>query len=929
MVTTTKRLVGRDEELAALVQMLSAREELPAALVLEGEAGIGKTAVWQQGVKVGEELSYRVLTSRPALPEMQISFAGLRDLLDGFANELLPELAVPQRRALEVALLRREPGESRPDQGVVAAALLAGVRMLASGGPVLIALDDVQWLDEPTAFVLTFALRRLQQEQVAVLITTRMNGPDSASVLVGALAELLTRRIVLGGLSVGALHHLVHTRLGLTLARPMLQRLHETSGGNPFFALELARALQQREHGLAAGERLPVSGRLQELLDERLAALPPGVEDVLLVAAALSQPTLDLVERADVADARQRLDPAVESELIELDGKQIRFAHPLIASAVYSRASAERKRAVHRSLAGLVADPEERAFHLALATDKPDADVAAALAHAAEAARRRGAPQAAADLGDHALRLTPPEDVEAAHRRRLDAGAAYLEAGDTTRARQRFEEAAAVAAAGRRLAEALSRLARVHVFEGDRRQSAELCRRALTEVGDDLELRSEIEEGLAVSYYFLRENLSSAAAHARSAVEAARAVGESRALAEALAAQGLVDGLLGRASARTAFEEAVNLEQATTSLRVLRQPRYSESVYVMWSDDLLSARARFEALYGRALDRGDESSLPLILAHLSGIECTLGDWVSAHDRATTAYDVALQTVQLPHQAYALGARALVNAHLGRVEETRADAGEALRLTSVEPNSYGSASASAALALLELSLDDPAATHAALGLLVGRYEVEGVIEPGAQRFLADEIEALIGLGRSEEAARALARLEERAQRLERRSALAACARCRGLLAASGGDLEAALASFRDALTLNELLEMPFERARALLGLGATERRAKERRAARQTLEAALELFERLGAGLWAAQARTELQRIGGRAPARGELTAAEWRVAELVAQGRTNREVAAALFLTPRTVEGTLSRVYAKLGVRSRAELAHRWASRET
>jgi len=349
----------------------------------------------------------------------------------------------------------------------------------------------------------------------------------------------------------------------------------------------------------------------------------------------------------------------------------------------------------------------------------------------------------------------------------------------------------------------------------------------------------------------------------------------------------------------------------------------------MWSDDLLSARARFEALYGRALDRGDESSLPLILAHLSGIECTLGDWVSAHDRATTAYDVALQTVQLPHQAYALGARALVNAHLGRVEETRADAGEALRLTSVEPNSYGSASASAALALLELSLDDPAATHAALGLLVGRYEVEGVIEPGAQRFLADEIEALIGLGRSEEAAGALARLEERAQRLERRSALAACARCRGLLAASGGDLEAALASFRDALTLNESLEMPFERARALLGLGATERRAKERRAARQTLEAALELFERLGAGLWAAQARTELQRIGGRAPARGELTAAEWRVAELVAQGRTNREVAAALFLTPRTVEGTLSRVYAKLGVRSRAELAHRWASRET
>jgi DNA-binding CsgD family transcriptional regulator len=226
-------------------------------------------------------------------------------------------------------------------------------------------------------------------------------------------------------------------------------------------------------------------------------------------------------------------------------------------------------------------------------------------------------------------------------------------------------------------------------------------------------------------------------------------------------------------------------------------------------------------------------------------------------------------------------------------------------------------------LLELSLDRPREAHELLGPLAEQCEAEGVVEPGALRFLPTEIEALIALGDQDRARAELERFEGRAQRLERRSALAGAHRCRALL---GDD---AFENFGRALAELERLPMPFERARTLLALGSAQRRANQRRKARETLGAALESFELLGAALWAERSRAELRRISGRAPSPGELTASEQRVAELVASGHTNREVAAALYVTPRTVEGTLSRVYSKLGVRSRAELARRWAARET
>jgi DNA-binding CsgD family transcriptional regulator len=925
MRALAREVVGRDEELAVVRDFLAAVDRLPSALLIEGEAGIGKTTLWSTGIAVAAEHGYRVLSARPAQAESQVSYAGLADLLDPVLERALNELPPPQRRALEIALVLRDPENRVPDQAAIAFALLGALRSVATDVPVVIAVDDLQWLDAPSTFALRFAARRLRDEPIGLLFSVR-HGSDGEPSGVGFLSDERTQQIHVGGLSLGALQRLIQARLNLAVPRPLLKRLHESSAGNPFFALELAHALGSGHRELEPGEPLPMSGELRRLIGDRLASLPPGSDEVLLVAAATSQPTVELLGAVlGEEEVSARLRPTVAAGLVELLGERVRFAHPLYASAVYGAATPEDKRKIHRRLAAVVDDPEERARHLAASAVGANTDVAAALDEAVQIALNRGAPQAAAELAAHAVRLTPPEDAGAAHRRRLAAGDAHFEAGDTARAHTLFA-AAADDAVGHARAAALSRLARIHVFEGDRAASVVLCRRALADVGDDLELRSEIEEGLAVAYYFMRENLVAAAAHARSAVEAARQLGRPRALAEALSIQGLVDGLLGRSSARPAFEEALNLEPATRDLRIMRRPSFSFAVYASWTDDLRSAKTQFESLYQGSLERGDESTIPLALAHLSAIECALGDWRAAARWADESYLSAVLTGQLSQQAYALAARALVDAHLGLTEQARTGANEALQLGR-EPGSYGSATSRAALGLLALSLGRPEEAHEALGPLVHHFESAGIVETGALWFVPDAIESLIDLGEQEAATALLERFAERARRLGRRSSLAAAHRCRGLLSSIFGEEEAAIAAVFQALEELASLPLPFERARALLILGSVQRRARQRRAARETLGQAQRLFDDLGASLWSERTKAELARIGGRAPSPGELTASEQRVAELVAEGRTNKEVAATLHLTERTVEGTLTSVYAKLGIRSRTELAHCWATR--
>jgi DNA-binding CsgD family transcriptional regulator len=357
--------------------------------------------------------------------------------------------------------------------------------------------------------------------------------------------------------------------------------------------------------------------------------------------------------------------------------------------------------------------------------------------------------------------------------------------------------------------------------------------------------------------------------------------------------------------------------------RVLSTPSFNQGVFALWTDGPEAAEVLRDSR-DDAVARNDEGSAPMVLAQLALAEYLAGRWTEAAQVADEASELALQTGQRPMQAYSLATRALVRASLGLEAEARADAQQALDFAAERGMAAARIHSVWALGVLELSLDRPAEAAELLAPERQRLLAAGVGEPGTIRFVPDEIEALTALGRSDEARAPLEWLEERGSALDRPAALAAAARCRGLLAAAGGNGDAALAEFEEALAQHARGGSPFERARTLLALGATQRRMKRKAAARETIGEALAVFETLGAALWAAKGRAELGSIGGRAPSTDELTPAEQRVAALVAEGRTNHEVAAVLYVTDHTVEYHLSRIYRKLGVRSRAELARRF-----
>ena len=427
MNVTVRQLFGREQEHGAVVRLLDEAEQLPGAAVLWGEAGIGKTTLWLAAIEAASARGFRVLSARPSEAETRFSFAGLADLLGPSAGEVVSELPPVQRRALESALLLGE-SELPADERVVSAAFLGSVRLLAAAGPLCVAVDDVQWLDGASLAALRFALSRLDDEPLAALIAVRGSEPEW---LRRAVPEERRRTIQVGGLSVGAIHELLRVRLDATFARPTLLRIWETSRGNPFFALELAAALQRRGGMLAPGEQLPVPSDLGRLLQERLDDLSPAALEVARAVAALADPTMQLVEAAVGGRARAGTAETLTARILELDGERLRFTHPLLGAAVSGGQTPSRLRSLHARLAQLVPTAEEQARHLALATAEPTPEIAATLEEAARAASSRGAPTTAAALAEQALRLTPAAARADARRRLFLAADIHHTAGDT------------------------------------------------------------------------------------------------------------------------------------------------------------------------------------------------------------------------------------------------------------------------------------------------------------------------------------------------------------------------------------------------------------------------------------------------------------------------------------------------------------------
>jgi DNA-binding CsgD family transcriptional regulator len=909
MATAVRRLVGREQELATVVELLDAPVDAPDVAVLAGEAGIGKTTVWLAAQDEAAERGYRVMSTRPGESETGWSYAGLSDLLHEAAPDLLPHLPAVQRRALESALLLGEPDRA-VDERTVAAATLSALRTAAQEQPVLMAVDDLQWLDAATTAALRFALPRLVDEPVRAVLAVRGSAPDWLRRSVG---DERLRVVDVGTLSLGATHELLRLRLDARLSRPTLIRIWETSRGNPFFALELAAALQRRGGTLAAGEDLPIPTSLDALLRERLDGLGAPALELAQVVAALAEPTVGLAESV-VGEFETGLGEALAARILEVDGERLRFDHPLLGPAVLERQTPSQRRALHARLAEVATTTEQRARHLGLATRDPSSEIAATLEDAAREAHARGALAAAAELAERALALTPATDRADAHQRVLFTAHRHHLAGDLVRARALLEHARGEATPGRERAAILAQLADV-VSEatGSERDGEALCRAALPEAEGDAVLEARIHTDLA-EYLGRSTGLEHAVGHAAKAVDAASRSGDVALLCSARAVLASHRLWAGEGLQRAELEDAVALERTLPDWPIESGPSEYLSLELVWTAAPEDARALILELRDAHRNR-DPAAEAWDLRNLGIVEWRAGKWDEAERHAVES--AALRAQVGVNRREKIPSAALA-AHLGRVDEAL-DLARTRHVSAVQDFAWGEWT----LGFVELSLGD---ADAAVGHLRRSHELldRVILEPAMRVELGDLLEALVAVGELDEAEGVILAWERPAAAHDRAWALAILARCRGLLLAARGDLDGASAHFERALAEHARVTDPFQHARTLLALGRTRRRAKRRAAARETLTDALARFDRLGAPLWAEQTRAELARIGGRTRAEG-LTPAERRVAELVAAGRTNAEVAATLFLAERTVASHLTHVYAKLGVRSRTELAARTA----
>jgi DNA-binding CsgD family transcriptional regulator len=557
-----------------------------------------------------------------------------------------------------------------------------------------------------------------------------------------------------------------------------------------------------------------------------------------------------------------------------------------------------------------------------LATAEPDEDVALALEEASGDARRRGAPDAAAELAELACALTPVEHLHDACRRCMVAGDARFAAGDTSPAAELFTKAAAIAAPGVERAEALWHLARVRYIHDDVVGARGLLERARAEAGDDLALCAAIEHDL-VYPAFASGDLGATLRHARAAADLAEQVGATAILAGALSQIAVSELMLGHGVRWELLERARQLEDWDDLRPAALRPTLVAAHIVSWLDRLDEARTLLLDGERELVERGDDGALPWVWYRLAELDCWMGDWERGHERAVAADRLAIQTGQRALRPPTCYAVALLAAHLGRVDEARRAVEEGAAASVAAGLPIGLAANLGVLGFLELSLGNPDGAHEQLGPLLALARAGGLDEPALLSWLPDEIEALVTLGEHDEAAAVIDWVDERARAVDRASGLATAARGRALLDAARGRTAEALLACDEALGHHDRAGVPFQRGRTLFAKGQIARRARKWGVARAALVEALAVFEGLGASLWADRARDELARIGGRPAAPLELSENERQIAELVAAGRTNREVAEILFVSPRTVSAGLARIYRKLGVSSRTEMAAR------
>lgn len=914
-------VVGRERELAIVDAFVTTSDGRCGSLALTGVAGIGKTTIWTHGVATAVHAGVPVRSSRCTVADEAWPFSGLGDLFEGIGPEILDDLPDVQRAALSAALLIDPTPPNIPTDRIVGVAVLSVIRALCRSGPLLLAIDDVQWLDPASQAVLSFALRRLESAPVRLLVTRRTATSDADSTEPTSL-DVPGTNLHVDGVSVSALQQIVRSAaVDLSVSRPMLTRLHHATGGNPMFALEMSRALQRRGSEPQAEEPLAIPSDMRQLVAERLAGLSASSRDVLLVSSALAHPTLSCVRTVvdNPTTFERDLEELARAGALHVDGERLRIAHPLLSSVPYEGLSHGDRRSLHRRIAAAATDPEEHARHAALGVDGPDAAVAVALDVAAAHARGRGLAAAAAELASLAVARTPAHHSDDVARRRLVAAQHVFHIGDPTGARAMAEAVLEQTPRSSRLrrVDALLLLAMMEYWTEGSPSAAMRCEQALQESEHDRPLLARCHASIADLAPLDAPRLLE---HARHAIELLEGDADAPAdlLANALKNVAYHAFRLGQGISKGTLDRAIELEARCDPLPVLERVGMYQGMLCRFAGDFDEARAWLLAMLQSALDEGDDSALPTIYGHLALLECWTGEfatamsYVGSGNEFTELTGVGSPSVTAAH-AYACAAT-------GDIDEGRRVAAAAVADDEAQHDDGDVGCDLRSFGFVELVAGnlEAAADHLLRALSI--VDQLGVLEPSILRMHGDAVEALVGLGRIAEAERLTVELESQ-ERLQSAWARTIAWRCRGMIAFATGDADGAETALNNSLLAHRSIAMPLEEARTRLWLGMTLRRAGRRRDARAALTAALRSFESIGSPPFAERARLELGRLGGRSAATDALTPTEARVAELVGSGLTNAEVATGLFINVRTVESHLGRIYRKLGVRSRTELA--------
>jgi DNA-binding CsgD family transcriptional regulator len=904
-------LLGRDHEQQALVRLLTdARAGSSGVLAIVGEAGMGKSALLAYAEE--QATGMKVLRARGVQSEAHIPFAGLFELLRP-ALPRIDAIPEPQAAALGSALALR-PG-STDDRFAVGAATLSLLAEHADSAPVAVFVDDAQWLDGSSADAMLFAFRRLIADPVAVVLTVRDGEP---SLLDGA--DLATLR--LQGLDRAAAADLLRQQAGRPLGQDTADRLHRETGGNPLALLELG-AERMRTGDLTPDAPLAAGTSVAAVYLSRFHNLPERTREVLGLASAIDGGELAVLARAaaqlgqDLSD----LAPAEAAGLIAVRGSRVEFRHPLARSAIYGDTSGTTRRALHRALAGAFpdADADRRAWHLGLACLGPDDAASSALEQAGQRARHRSAYEVASRAFERAAELAPDEARQATM---LCAAADNAWLGGLA------EHAAALLDEARRHTTTPELAVRIEQLRGHiaaRRGPIAEAQRILLAAAEQAAsvdpARGAVILAEAVNASFYAGDAATMRQAADRAADLIPDGSTGRPAFFVLSAQGMAlifsgEGERGAAAFRAAIAVLDHSDELRDDPRLLAWAAMGP----LWLREAGVGQTLADKALVVARRTSAIGALSFLLHHSATDQAGSDRWAEAQAGFHEAISLTRETGQRTDLAYSLARLAHLEARQGRAEQSRRHADEALALSRTMGLGLVEVWALAALGELELSLGRPEAALAHFeelrALLKSRDILDVDLSPAPEL-----VELCLRLGRDREAEAAAADFIRDAAAKAQPWAQARAARCQGLLATEGESDR----HFEAALTLHAQTPDGFEAGRTHVAYGARLRRERQRLRARDHLRAAIDIFDRLGADPWSDAARAELAATGETARRRdattlNDLTPQELQIALSLADGRTTRETAAALFLSPKTVEYHLHNVYRKLSIGSRGEL---------